>query len=282
MRLRLAVYLALALAALGCLGGFLGALLQPVSYQAEAFVVVYAMPSGFNNLLSPDEANTINAYYAAGALQDSVIQRVRYKYPSLTATEIRQAIQVSIVAYTPLTRVTATAATPQVAVALANAVASAWTGDASAVISQAYNMTYSALQDHERQLSGQITTTRAALEAANPSSTKAQALNAQLQALENAYAATDSNLMALEKQQYAVAGNAYVATPASAATVTRSPDLFKSLAVGGAVGLAFGVVCVLWMIRVSLRAASPVAPSAPSARPRARVTMPIQRESYDN
>lgn len=273
---------ALALTVLGSLGGLFGALIQPARYQAEAFVVVYDMPSGFTNIISPDEANTINAYYAAGALQDSVIQRVRYRYPSLTATEIRQAIQVSIVAYTPLTRVTATAASPQVAVALANAVASAWVSDAGNVIIQAYNTTYSVLQDHEQQLNDQITTTRAALDAANPSSTKAQALNAQLQGLESAYASADANLTAFEKQRYAVAGNAYVATPASESNVTRVPDLFKSLVIGGVVGLAFGVVCVLWMIRASLRATTLLALAVPSVKPRARTTMPIQQAPYDN
>jgi uncharacterized protein involved in exopolysaccharide biosynthesis len=280
---RLAVLFTLALSALGGLGGFFGAIVQPARYQAEAFVVVYDMPSGFNSLISPDEANTINAYYAAGALQDSVIQRVRHRYPAVTAAEIRQAIQVSIVAYTPLTRVTATAASPQVAVTLANAVASAWVSDAGYVITQAYNTTYAVLQNHAQQLSDQIVKTRAELEAAKPSSTKAQALNTQLQSLESQYASADANLTMLEKQRYAVAGNAYVATPASESTVTRLPDLFKSLITGAAVGFALGAVCVLWMIRVSLRAAAfRVAPPMSSPAPKSRTTMPIQQESYDN
>lgn len=278
----MAIYLALAFTALGGLGGFFGALFQPARYQAEAFVVVYDMPSGFNNLISPDEANTINAYYAAGALQDSIIQRVLSRYPSLTATEIRQAIQVSIVAYTPLTRVTATAATPQVAVTLANAVASAWVNDAGLVISQAYDSTYAVLLDHEQQLSSQITATRAALVGAKPSSTKAQALTSELNALETAYGAADTNITALEKQRYAVAGNAYVATPATESTATRIPDLFKSLVTGGAVGLGLGVICVLWLIRSAQRASPQLAPPAPAAARRVRTTTPIQWEPYDS
>lgn len=293
---RIAIYLALAFTVLGGLGGFFGALLQPARYQAEAFVVVYTMPTGFSNLISPDEANTINAYYQAGALQNSVIQRVLYRYPSLTASEIRQAIQVSIVAYTPLTRVTATAAAPQVAVTLANAVATAWVNDAGSVITHAYDSTYAVLLDHEQQLNDQITTTRAALNAAKPSSTKAQALSARLQGLESAFASADANLTALEKQRYAVAGNTYVATPAAESTVTRIPDLFKSLATGGAVGLGLGVVCMLWMIRVALRGGAPklereASPhggglppeqEVPVTAPRVRTTMPIQWEPYDN
>ena len=264
----MAIYLALAFTILGGLGGFIGAYIQPARYQAEAFVVVYTMPTGFTNLISPDEANTINRYYTAGALQDSVIQRVLYRYPSLTAAEIRQAIQVSIVAYTPLTRVTATAAAPQVAVTLANAVATAWVNDAGSVISQAYNSTYAVLQAHEQELSSEVITTRAALEAAKPSSTKAEALSAQLQGLESAYASSDADLTALERQRYTVAGNTYVATPATLSAVTRIPDFFKSLATGGSVGLGFSVLCVLWLSRSALRTSSQSARSVPAKAPR--------------
>ena len=278
---RAVVFALLGLTVLGSLGGFLGAAIQAPRYQAEAFVVVYAMPSGFNNLITPDEANTVNAFYAAGALQDSVIQRVRARYPSLTPDEIRQAIQVSIVAYTPLTRITATAATAQVATKLANAVASAWAGVAGNVFNQAYDSTYTVLVNHEQQLASQIKTTQAALNAAKPSTTKAQTLKAQLQTLNSEYAATDANLTALEKERYSIAGNAYVATPASESTATRLPDVFKSLLTGSAVGLGLGIVCALWLIRAALRASPQLAlPTRPAGR--VRTTMPIMQEQYDD
>jgi len=278
---RAVVFAVLGLTVLGGLGGWLGAAIQPPQYQAEAFVVVYAMPSGFGNLISPDEANTVNAFYAAGALQDSVVQRVLARYPSLTADEIRQAIQVSIVAYTPLTRVTATAASAQVATKLANAVASAWVAVAGNVITEAYNSTYAALVDHEQQLMSQIETTQKALNAAKPTSTKAQTLRDQLQTLNTAYASTDANLTALEKERYYVAGNAYVATLASESAVTQIPDLFKSLLTGGAVGLGLGILCALWLIRVGPRIPTRVA--LPTAAPRGvRTTTPIAWEPYDS
>jgi capsular polysaccharide biosynthesis protein len=281
MKSRPALLLLLALTVLGSLGGLFSALIQPARYQAEAFVVVYSMPAGFNNLISPDEATTINAYFAAGALQDSVIQRVRYQYPVLTAAEIRQAIQVSIVAYTPLTRVTATAASPQAAVVLANVVASAWVNDAGSVISNAYVSTQSALQGHETQLSDQIATTRTALNAPHLSTLKAQILVAHLNALESAYASTDADLTALMQQRYTVAGNTYVVTPASEATVTRSPDFMKILATSAAIGFLFGVVCILWLIRSEWWGTAPQRKSATaSPAPKGRATMPIQQESH--
>lgn len=241
--------LVLALTALGCLGGFLGATLQPVTYQAEAFVVVYSMPPGFNNLISPDEANTINAFYTAGALQDQVVQRVRQRYPSLSASLIRQAVQVSIVAYTPLTRVTATAGSATAAAALANAVASAWVNISGAVLTQAYESTYAGLLSHEQDITAQITATQAQLDLAKPSSTKAQQLSDQLQTLRTTFATADANLTALEKERYSVAGNAYIATPASADNATRAPDVSKSLTTGGAIGLGVGAIAALWMLR---------------------------------
>jgi capsular polysaccharide biosynthesis protein len=262
---RTAILFALGFGLLGALGGLFAALLTPTSYQAEAFVVVYQMPTGFTNLISPDEANVITAYYAAGALQDSVIQRVRFKYPQLTAQDIRQSVQVSIVAYTPLSRVTATGASEQVAITLANAVANAWVGDAGLVITQAYDSAYTTLIDHETALNKQIAATRAQLVPLNPASAKAKALNAQLQALESAYTTTDANIAQLERERYAVAGNAYVATPASATSVTRSPDYLKALAAGGAVGLALGIVAMLWVIRISLRSTAAAGYPAPPA-----------------
>lgn len=278
---RAVVLAVLGLTVLGGLGGFLGAAIQPERYQADAFVVVYDMPSGFNNLISPDEANAVNAFYAAGALQDSVIQRVRARYPSLTPDDIRQAIQVSIVAYTPLTRVTATAGSAQVATTLANVVASAWVAVAGNVITQAYNSAYAILTDHEQQLASQIKATQSALNAARPSSTKAQTLKAQLQTLNSAYASTDANLTALEKERYSVAGNAYVATPASESTVTRLPDIFRSLLTGGAVGLGLGIVCALWLIRAGTRVASQLPPASAPPR-RVRATQPVAWDQYDD
>lgn len=277
---RAVVFAVLGLTVLGGLGGLLGAAIQSPRYQAEAFVVVYAMPSGFNNLISPDEANAVNEFYAAGALQDSVVQRVLARYPSLTPDEIRQAIQVSIVAYTPLTRVTATAASAQVATKLANAVASAWVAVAGTVITEAYNSTHAALVDHEQQLTSQIETTQKALNAAKPTSTKAQTLRDQLQTLNTAYASTDASLTALEKERYYVAGDAYVATPASESTVTRLPDPFKSLFTGGAVGLSLGILCALWLIRIGPRAPAGVA--LPAAPRRVRTTTPVAWEPYDS
>jgi uncharacterized protein involved in exopolysaccharide biosynthesis len=277
-----AVFLAvLGLTILGGLGGFLGAAIQPALYQADAFVVVYDMPSGFNNLIGPDQANNLNAFYAAGALQDSVIQRVRARYPNLTPDQIRQAVQVSIVAYTPLTRVSATGGSAQVATALANAVASAWVAIAGNVITQAYDSTYAILTAHQQQLASQIKATQAALNAARPSSTKAQTLTAQLQTLNSAYASTDANLTALENERYYVAGNAYVATPASASTVTRIPDVFRSLLTGSGVGLGLGIVCALWLIRAASRIAPPPPLAAQPPR-RVRTTQPVAWDHYDD
>ncbi|HEX9037177.1 MAG TPA: hypothetical protein VF808_09335 [Ktedonobacterales bacterium] len=274
MTTRWAVLIALGFGLLGILGGLIGVLVTPSSYQADAFVVVYAMPPGFTNLISPDEANTVNAYYQQGALQDSVIQRIRYKYPELTAQEIRQAVKVSIVAYTPLTRVTATAASPQVAVTLANAVATAWVNDAGLVITHAYDFAYTTLIDHENQLNTQMAATRAALAPLSPKSTKAQALNSSLQTLEAAYTATDASLVALQRERYTVAGNTYVATPATEASVTRSPGYLKSIGTGGAAGLALGIIVALWFTRAALAAQSRRAYTAPPARS-GPVSMPV-------
>lgn len=290
---RSAIALALGFGLLGALGGLFGVLLTPASYQAEAFVVVYEMPTGFNNLISPDEANSINAFYQAGALQDNVIQRIRIKYPTLQPQDIRAAVQVSIVAYTPLTRVTATAASPQVAVTLANAVATAWVGAAGYVISLAYDTTYTGLVSHESALNQQIAAVTAQLAPLNPSSTKAQALKQQLQSLQAAFTATDASIAELEKDRFDVAGNAYVATPATDSTVSRSPGFLKSTAAGGAAGLALGIVCVLWLIRTSLLTGSkfaylaPPATAAPGSTPlyeerQPRRSGPPARISYDN
>ena len=43
----------LAVTLFGVLGGLGASLILPVHYQAEAYVVVYAMPRGFTSLISP-------------------------------------------------------------------------------------------------------------------------------------------------------------------------------------------------------------------------------------
>jgi hypothetical protein len=230
-----------------------GTLVSPVSYQAEAFVVVYKMPTGFDSLISPDEANTINAYYQAGALQPSVIARIQLQYPALTASAIRSAVTVSIVAYTPLTRVTATASTPESAVLLANVVSNAWVRQAGLVNSTAYTSTENLLLDHEAQLQDSIATTTAALKSLDPKSAKAIALNDQLQGQETQLSQVDNQLNQLHAYRYDVAGNAYQVTSATIQDVTQIPDIKKSVATGAAVGLALGIVTLLWFARGALR-----------------------------
>src|SRR5689334_11709134 len=57
----------------GALGGWLGAQLQIPDYTATAYVVVYRMPAGMTELISPDEAYNLQSIYEAGVFQDAVI-----------------------------------------------------------------------------------------------------------------------------------------------------------------------------------------------------------------
>ena len=122
----------LAVTLFGVLGGLGASLILPVHYQAEAYVVVYAMPRGFTSLISPDEEVSLQNVYRAGVLQDAVLKRVQAQLPGYSADTIAEAIQVGGVAYTPLTRITATAPTADDAARLANGVATAWVDVAGA------------------------------------------------------------------------------------------------------------------------------------------------------
>jgi uncharacterized protein involved in exopolysaccharide biosynthesis len=233
----------------GCLGGLLVTFVQPTVYHAEAYVIVYEMPSGFTELISPDEANNLNAIYRAGALQESVLRQVQARLPNLSASDIRSSVDVAVVAYTPLTRITASARTAELAVALANAVADGWTRTAGDTIYTAWTATDAALATHEAQLLQQIEATQKAIATTPASSSSAAALQQHLTSLEHAFSTTDAALVSLDKYRFDVAGNAYVTLRASPASATMDPNPLKTAAIGAAVGGAIGIVLAMWVTR---------------------------------
>lgn len=238
----------LAVTLFGVLGGLGASLILPVHYQAEAYVVVYAMPRGFTSLIGPDEEATLQNFYRAGALQDAVVKQVQAQLPGYAADTIAEAIQVDGVAYTPLTRITATAPTADGAARLANVVATAWVDVAGAALSNAYTLTHSTLQTRQDDLQKQIATAQQALDVADPTSTTAADLQAQLQTLRTTLSATQQALVALEQTRYDVAGNAWVAVPATASSAVRYPDTVKSLGVGAVIGISLGLILDLWLM----------------------------------
>ena len=238
----------LAVTLFGVLGGLGASLILPIHYQAESYVVVYAMPRGFTSLIGPDEDVTLQNIYRAGVLQDAVLKKVQAQLPGYSAGSIAEAIQVSGVAYTPLTRITATAPTADGAARLANVVATAWVDVAGAALSNAYTLTQSTLQTRQDDLEKQITTAQQALDVADPTSPTATDFQAQLQTLHTSLSATQQALVALEQSRYDVAGNAWVAVPATASGAVRYPDTLKSLGVGAAVGISLGLILDLWLM----------------------------------
>ncbi|MFI5274867.1 MAG: hypothetical protein ACHQ4H_17690 [Ktedonobacterales bacterium] len=247
------------LATLGCLGGFVGASLKPLAYSAEAYVVVYEMPAGFQQLIGPDEANQIEGVYRAGALQDSVVNRVVATVPGLTPSDVRQSVQVTIVAYSPLTRVAATAADPQRAAQIANAVATTWASQAAHSYNTAYTIVSQQLTSREAAIDRQITATQAAITTAGqatvPDANHIKGLQSQLTAELQERTNLDNQITSLDVYRLQVLGNGYVATPANPANVTVTPDRLKATALGGAIGLALGLALGVWLIRSDVVAA---------------------------
>lgn len=247
----------------GCLGGLIAVFVRPPRFQADAIVIVYEMPHDQRELIGPDEAQQIDGFYRAGALQPKVVQHVLSQFPGMTPAQLRAAIGVSVIAYTPLTRITATATSPQRAVDLANAVAVSWTSLADALNETAWTTTVDTLKSHEQELNNQIATTQQAIANARAAGTSVDSLQAQLNTQLQQLSKTDDALINLDKARLDLIGNASVATPADVANVTRTPDPIKLTAEGGAGGLALGLLFVLWMLRRQ-RLSRP-ADSAPSS-----------------
>lgn len=241
------VLVLLAVTLFGSLSGFIITLVKPVRYQAEAYVVVYDMPRGLNDILSPDEAAHLDDVYRAGVLQDEVLKQVRTRLPEYSSEDIAHAIQVEIVAYTPFTRITATATTAVGAATLANEVATAWTSVAGAANQKAYDDTKTTLVLRESAQLKQLATIQNALKAAEPSSDSAAQLKAQAHSLQDAINQTSGAILGLDKTRYDVVGNAYVEIFAKASDAVRTPDPAKNVAVGGAIGISLGIVLAIWL-----------------------------------
>lgn len=242
-----AVLVLLVLTLFGCLGGLTATLKEPVQYQAEAYDVVYAMPSGFTHLIGPDQSQQIAEIYQAGVLQDSVVAAVRNSLPQYSAEEIARSIRVSVVAYTPFTRITATASTADGAAKLANTVALDWALVAGQAMNQAYTDTKNTLQSRADDLTQKIADTQQTLAATDPSSPLVPSLQSQLKAWQDALATTDSDIESLDAARLDIAGNAWVAISARAANATQSPNPLKNLALGAAVGFSLGLLLALWL-----------------------------------
>lgn len=232
----------------GCLGGLAGALVRSPHYQVDAVVIVYEMPHDLRELIGPDEAQQIDDIYKQGALQPKVSQQVLNQFPGMTAAQLHASIQVTPIAYSPLTRITATARTPDQAVALANAVAVAWTSLADNANSNAWDSTVAALKSHESDLYTRIGATQKAIADAQSTGTPIEPLQAQLASELQQLAKTDDSLVTLDKDRLVLIGNAYVATPADAANAVRVPDPVQLAAQGAAGGFALGLVFALWLV----------------------------------
>lgn len=242
--------------AFGVIGSLLVTVYKPPMYQAEAEVVVYEMPPAFRALIGPDQANQIESVYQAGALQDAVVNRVLPNFPGLTASELRARVSISIIAYTPLTRVTASEPTAQQAVDLANAVASAWASIAAHTNNTAYTIVHDQLTSREQAIDRQIDSTQQEIKAAGAATPVDQpyltSLQSQLQSELTEKTNVENTLNQLETNHLQVIGNGYVATPATLQNVTYSPDLIKTTLTGAAIGFALAVVLILWLVRPSV------------------------------
>lgn len=233
----------------GCLGGLLAAFVRTPHYQVDAIVVVYEMPHDLRQLVSPDEAQDVDNAYLAGALQPKVVQRVLPQFPGMTEAQLRASVQVSIIAYTMLTRLTVTANTPERAAAIANAVAFAWTNLSDTVNSQAWTSTVDSLKAHEQDILDQISATQQAITNAEAAGTDTTSLKSQLAVELQDLAKTDDNLSTLGRYRMDVLANAYVATPADPSLAVRAPDPIKLMGYGAAGGFALGFALMLWLIR---------------------------------
>jgi capsular polysaccharide biosynthesis protein len=275
------IFLALILVAVlaGALGGLTGGQLQPPRYSATAYVVVYRMPAGLTDVINPGEAATLRSVYSAGVFQNAVIAKVLTYFPGLTADQLRQSVQIAVVAYSPLTRVVVSANDPKLAVALANSVSDNWAG----LTQQLYDDTFLALQQRlesqQQSVEGQVTileTTIAAQQAArtrNPA--LLNALQAELAAAQQQEQDLTSALLVLPTYHDKGESLAYTAVRANLREVVTSSDTVKNMALGAAVGLTSGILLALWALwrarrpsrRVDRRdvapsAASPVASPA--------------------
>lgn len=246
-----AVWSALIITLFGCLGGWLVAVVMPTRYYAEADVVVYEMPPGLTELLSPDEATNISAIYQAGMFQPQVVERIQTRFPQLTVNHIKASISIQLVAYTPLTRVVAMSSSPEEAVQLANVAATSWTEVTGQAMNDAYNQAKSALIAHDDLLFQQMLDVQNKLANRKISSAEVAALQDQASALADEYRNTDAAIVQLDTARFDVAGNAYVSVPATLSTTVMTPDPLKTVLVGAAVGFAVGFVLALWVTRRS-------------------------------
>lgn len=231
----------------GCLGGLVAALVRPPYFQADAIVIVYEMPSDLRELIGPDEAQQIADIYKAGALQPKVMQRVLAQFPDMTAAGVRDSVQVIPIAYSPLTRITVSASTPERAAALANTIAVFWTSLVDNANSTAWQNAVDVLQAHEDDLYNHIAATQQAIAAAEAAGAGTGSLQAQLATELQELTKTDERLVLLDQDRLLMVGNAFMTTPADASLAVREPDALKLTAQGGVGGLTLGVVFVLWM-----------------------------------
>lgn len=238
----------------GAGGGYFGVELQPVTYTAEAYVVVYQMPAGLTEILSPDEANQIQSVYRAGAFQPAVVSRVLYYFPGLTEGQLRQKVQLTIIAYSPFTRVTVTDADPRAATQLANTFSDAWALTLSAAYETAFAAMSTQYSDQMTQVNAQITKLTQQLAAPSlaqaPNSPQAVSLEAQLNAALAQRNQVESQLANLAVERNQVLGNAYTAVRATLGAVQQAPNPTKTVAAGATIGFALGLALVLVALRL--------------------------------
>lgn len=238
----------------GAAGGLFGVQLQPVSYTAESYVVVYQMPAGLNEILSPDEANQIQSVYRAGAFQPEVVGRVLHYFPALTEAQLRQKVQLTIIAYTPFTRITVTDSDARAATQLANTFSDAWTLTISAAYETAFASMRTQYSNQLTQLSAKIATLTQQLAAPSlaqvPTSPQAVSLEAQLTAALAQQTQVEDQLGSLTLARNQTLGNAYTAVRATLDAVQQTPNPAKTIAAAAAIGFAVGLALVLVALRL--------------------------------
>lgn len=240
----------------GAGGGFFGVQLQAVSYTAEAYAVVYQMPAGLTEILSPDEANQIQSVYRAGAFQPAVVARVLHYFPGMTEAQLRQKVQLTIIAYTPFTRITVTDSDPRAATQLANTFSDAWTLTLAGAYETAFASMRTQLNDQVTQLTAQIATLDKQLAtpslAQAPNSPQAVSLEAELNAAVAQRNQLETQLASLTLARNQVLGNAYTAVRATLGAVQQTPNPAKTVAAGAAIGFALGLALVLVTLRLAV------------------------------
>lgn len=231
MQLRALLALVIGVTLAGTLGGWLGAQLQTPDYTATAYVVVYRMPAGMTQLISPDEAYNLQSVYEAGVFQDEVIAKVLPFFHGLTAGDLRRSLQIAIVAYSPYTRVIVTRSDPRQAVALANSVSDTW----AQLTQQLYEDTFTSLDQSLLARKQSVDAQVAALQSSLATQQTAQPPNPQLtQALQAELAAAQQQQSDLEEALASLTGFhdqgqslAYTAVRANIRDVETRPDTFK-------------------------------------------------------